>query len=262
VTLLGLALGAYLLFAALVFAGQRLIIYPAPRKANEPRLDGGRLERIASANGPVDAFYLPASSDAPTLVHFHGNAEELADLVGLFAALHRRGLAVYAPEYPGYGLMRDRATSEPALYDAAETALGHLRERLGVPRSRTVLVGQSLGSGVAAEMAARGHGARLILISPYTSMPDMAAELVPLLPVRWLIRDRFDTLGKAERLKLPALVVHGDLDEIIPIEMGRELARTLPESRLLVVEGASHNDIFATGGPTLLDSIAAFARGS
>lgn len=205
------------------------------------------------------AFHLPAPIGANTLVHFHGNGEELASVVPLLRALHRAGLGVYAVEYPGYGLSRAGSPSEASLYAAAETALEHLRTRLGVSPGKTVLQGQSLGTGVAVEMALRGYGARLVLISPFTSLPDLAQRMLPFLPARYLVRDRFDSSSKAPRLRLPALVIHGSRDEIVPVDMGRTLAARLPRARLVVIEGARHNDLFASSGKRVLAEIASFA---
>ncbi len=184
-------------------------MYPAPFSAIEPRLEGASLERIAGPGGTtVYALYAKAPEKAPTLVHFHGNGEDLAGQAWLVHRLRMAGIGAYAVEYPGYGLAAGAPLGEEPIYDAAEAALEHLRTRLGVPRESIVLEGQSLGTGVATEMARRGLGARLVLLSPFTSMVDMAARVAPFLPTRWLVRDRYDTIHKAPALRMPALVVH------------------------------------------------------
>ena len=164
----------YAFLGALAFFGQRALMYPAPINPIEPRADGATLERISGADGaPVYALYAPAPAGAPTLVHFHGNGEDLAGQAWLVHAMRKAGLGVYAVEYPGYGpakgasdqrgihLLRSRSCVEPSLRARHATRLG------GVARSVA-------RTGVAAEMARRGHGARLVLISPYTSMIEMA----------------------------------------------------------------------------------------
>jgi len=123
-----------------------------------------------------------------------------------------------------------------------------------------VLEGQSLGTGVAAGMARRGHGMRLVLISPSTSMVDMAAIMAPFLPVRWLVRDRYETNLKAPALEVPSLVIHGTLDEVIPLDMGQRIAKLLPNSEFFPIEGGHHADLFAIDKSSLLAKIAAFAR--
>jgi uncharacterized protein len=264
VSLFAWALGFVCLYGALAlaaFLGQRALMYPAPSGATtEPNATGLVLERIASEHGTVFALHARAPEGAPTLVFFHGNGEDLTDLPELVKAFAVARVGCYAVEYPGYGLMRTQAPSEAALYAAAQAALDHLRAALGVPVASTVLVGQSLGSGVAAEMARRGLGARLVLLSPFTSMTDMAARIAPILPARLLIRDRYDTRSNAPAIALPALVIHGTDDEVVPFAMGQRVAELLPNGRLRTVPGARHNDLFARA-PELIVEIAGFARG-
>jgi pimeloyl-ACP methyl ester carboxylesterase len=259
--LAGMATAGYGLVAALSFFYQRALIYPIPANTIEPRLGGATLEDIPGPEGThVYALHSPARPGSPTLVHFHGNGEDLASQAPLVSALRDAGIGVFAVEYPGYGLAKDARLTEDSVYAAAETALAHLRTALGVPRDATILQGQSLGTGVAAEMARRGYGARLVLISPYTSMIDMASRLAPFLPVRWLVRDRYETSRKAPSLALPALVIHGTDDELIPVSMGRRIAQLLPHSELVLVDGGHHADLFDVD-PRLFTKIAAFAQG-
>ena len=144
------ALYAVLLFAA--FFGQRKLIYPIPSAA-EPSLANGHIERFAVPGVALGiALYAPARSTGlhqPTIVHFHGNGEDLAGVASLVQMLHASGLGVYAVEYPGYGLARPGAPSESAIFATAQAAIEHLVTALGVPRQSIVLEGQSLGTGVA-----------------------------------------------------------------------------------------------------------------
>lgn len=261
-SVLGALLGAYAAFAGVMYLGQRRLLFPAPTRGEEPVIDGATVTQIKGKDGrTVYALFVPPPSGAPTVAHFHGNAEELVDVVPLAWAMRRAGLGFFAVEYPGYGLARDHAPSEDALYSDAETALWHLHNGHGVPTERVVLQGQSLGTGVAVEMARRGHGARLVLISPFTSVPDVAQGLVPVLPVRWLVRDVFDTASKAPSIALPVLIVHGSRDEVIPLSMGRGLADLFPSATLMIVDGGHHNDLFVQRGRRVVERIAAFALG-
>jgi pimeloyl-ACP methyl ester carboxylesterase len=227
-----------------------------------PELRDATLEKLDAPDGTrVHALYASARDGAPTLVHFHGNGEELADLVGVVELFRRRGLGVLAVEYPGYGLSKPGEPSERAIYAAAETALRDLRENKGISPALTVLSGQSLGSGVAVEMARRGHGARAVLYSPYTSIADVANVYLPFLPNRLLVKDAFDSKSKAASVGVPVLVVHGTDDEIIPFELGRELSTYFPNARLVRVERGRHNDLFARGGAALVAELERFCRG-
>jgi uncharacterized protein len=123
-----------------------------------------------------------------------------------------------------------------------------------------VLQGQSLGSGVATEMASRGHGARLVLLAPYTSIVDLASHYAPFLPASLYVRDGLDSASKAGKVTTPVLIVHGTRDEIIPVEHGRRLARLFPHARLEELPDRRHNDLFAEPGAPLVERIARFAR--
>jgi pimeloyl-ACP methyl ester carboxylesterase len=258
---LGSALAGYACLVALVFAMQERFIFPAPSPAETPTLTApGRLLHTGTQAGECVAAWLPPpDQSAPVVVFFHGNGEQLSDVIGWSEALQHRGVGVLAAEYPGYGLCGG-TISEDGIYAAAEAALRHLREQLGVPASRTVLAGHSLGTGVAAEMAARGHGSRLVLISAYTSMAQMGARLMPWLPARFLVRHRFDTLSKSPMLALPALVLHGTNDRLIPLAMARAVAAALPDAELRVIRDGDHEPQ-RSHRPMLADCVAAFARG-
>lgn len=253
--------GLYGAVAGVATAAQKRLVYPVPPGAGEPRAAGAKLLRIPGDEGrTVYALYAPAPAGAPTIVHFHGNGEQLADQAPLVHALSKAGLGACAVEYPGYGLARGVAPGEQRIYADAETALRYL-ESHGVPSRSMVLEGQSLGTGVAVEMARRGYGSRLVLISPYTSMVDMARRIAPFLPVGHLVTERFDTADKAPHIALPALVIHGEDDELIPVSMGRRVAALLPHAELHIVAGGHHNDLFALDGRELVQRIAAFSRG-
>ena len=250
----------YLAVAALLFFAQRSILFQPPARAEFPALEQGALLRIP---GPADApevvatWLAPPTTGAPAVVFFHGNAEQLADGLGQARALHSLGLGVLCVEYPGYGLSPG-APSRNSLLAAAEAALAHLHGPLGVPVSRTTLLGHSLGSAVAAEMAAAGEGSRLVLVSPMTSIREMAALVAPFLPVSLLVRDRFDTLALAPRLPRRTVILHGTSDEVIPFAMGRALSAALPGALFVPIEGGHHNDLFAAYGQRVWPQIGSF----
>jgi pimeloyl-ACP methyl ester carboxylesterase len=195
-----------------------------------------------------------AAAGRPTVVFFHGNGSQLADLGDLVLMHQAVGLGFYAIEYPGYGVAGG-APTERAIYDAAEVALVWLRNSLSVPESMTVLEGHSLGTGVAAEMAARSHGVRLILVSPFTSM-DAAARFHFFLAGPF-VSDHFDTASKASRIALPTLIVHWRDDEVVPVTMGEELGRLFPKATVRIIERGGHGDIF--GVPEVITEVLSFA---
>ncbi len=249
----------YVLACATLFVAQRGLIFPRP-PPTPVQVQGATLLTLPRSDAPPAwALWLPPPEGAPVVVLFHGNAEDLAGVGDLVHAFAAAGLGVLVVEFPGYGPAYAESPSEDGCYAAAEAALVYLQHDLGVPADRTVLVGRSLGSGVAAEMAARRHGARLVLVSPYTSIPDVGARLFPWLPVRLLARDRFATAAKATQLRLPTLVVHGTADRVIPYEMGVAVSHRIVGARLVTVPDGDHDGSWLR--PSVWAEIVAFALG-
>ncbi len=238
----------------------RWFLFPVSRVATARAPDGFVEQTTTARDGViVRALELEGAPSSPVVVYFHTNRETAASRTDLARELGARGFGVLLVEYRGYGASRGEAPSEEGLYLDAEAALDLLAER-GIATDRIVLVGASLGSGVAAEMARRKRGARLVLVAPYTSIPDLVTDVAPFVPARLLLADHFDTREKAGEIRVPTLVIHGDADEIVPFHMGRDLARAIPSAMLLRVPDGRHGDLFARGGARLLDTIASFAR--
>lgn len=189
-----------------------------------------------------------------TVVYFHNNRETVETRLGLAHSLASRGFDVLLVEYRGYGVSAGPSPSEEGLYADAEAALDMLASR-GVPPSRIILWGTSLGTGVAAEMASRGRGSQLVLVTPYTSIPELVSNVAPFVPARFLVADHFDTLSKAERIRVPTTIVHGDADEIVPFWMGERIAQSIPGARLVRVRGGHHGDILDRDDDRLLNEV-------
>ncbi len=216
--------GACLLF----FTQQRALIYPA------------------EARNPVGTFSQALPDAGPVIVHFHSNGQNGADLERQRERWQAYGVGFFAVDYPGY-CRTPGEPSEKALYEHTERELEGLVAR-GIARDRLVLFGQSLGTGPAVELARRGWGRSVVLVTPFTSMGEVAQRAVPYLPARWLVLDRYDSVAKAAEVKQPVLVVHGTNDAVYPHEMGAELARRFPSGALLSVEGGTHDDVLERDG--------------
>lgn len=245
----GIGYACAVLLAAL---GQRQLLYPRPHP--EPIPDRGEVVRVPFDGGDIPLWIVrtPDPTD-PLLVWFHGNAEQAADQGSNGQSLVARGVSVAVAEYPGYGLATGVGPSETTILAAARETLRALAAR----SKHIVCAGQSLGTGVAAAMAAEGYCERLELISPYTSLPDAAQVATPWLPARWLVLDQLDTGSRAAALHVPTLIIHGVDDRTVPIAMGRALAATIPGARLIERPGRGHNDVV---DGDVLDRMAAFAR--
>jgi len=243
---LALVLGAVLMLGFLHrFA--RSMIYPGspvafPRAEDlARRLPAARLLDYRSSDGIALRGALVAATDpsAPVAVYFHGNAESAAQNLPFAADLADLGIGVFLAEFRGYGGL-EGSPSEDGLYADGEAAVDAV-QATGVRPERLILIGRSLGSGVATELALRKPCALLVLISPYTSMVDMgrglAGSAAPL-----AVPDRYDNLAKIARVRCPVVILHGTRDDVISVTMGRALAAAAPGASLVEVPGASHND--------------------
>ena len=230
----------YLGLGALLFLLQRALLFPAPQTAGALVGQG----EIVQVPGGTPMLWRRAEGTGPVVVHFHGNGDQIASEAWLGEELARRGVSFAAVEYPGYPGATG-APSEEGIVATAEKALQHLTTTMGVTPERVVLSGQSLGTGVAVVLASKGWGRRTVLLSPYTSLPAVAASgVLRLFPVRLLMRDRFDSEALAPGIHHPVLVLHGDRDEVVPFQLGKALAERFPRARLVRVEGAGHNDLW------------------
>lgn len=241
-----LVLGAVLMFGSFHWFA-RSVIYPGspvpfPRAEElARRLPGARLLDYRSSDGiALRGVLVPAVDPAaPVAVYFHGNAESAAQNLPFAMDLAGRGVGVFLAEYRGFGGLEGTPT-EDGLYADGDAAVGAVRAA-GAPPERLVLIGRSLGSGVATELAVRHPCALLVLISPYTSIVDMGKIIAG--PAATLaVPDRYDNLAKLPRVRCPVVILHGTRDEIIPVRMGRALAKAVPGATLVEVPEASHND--------------------
>jgi fermentation-respiration switch protein FrsA (DUF1100 family) len=245
-----LVVATVLVIVAVAGWGQASIVFPAPPQGREPAYP----DQLVRSGGATFLYF----NGSRVVAYFHGNGEDLADSIPMVSLLRSLGVGVLAVEYPGYGVAGGRP-SEQGAYAAGEAALRWLRSERGVDRDRVVLLGQSLGSGVAAELAKRGLGARLVLIAPFTSAGEMARRMVPLFPARF-VRYRFDTLAKAPTISMPVLIIHGTEDEVVPFAMGQRLAGLFPQARFVPIWGGTHNDLLSMHPIVVRNALSPFLK--
>ncbi|MFC1683883.1 alpha/beta hydrolase [Pseudomonadota bacterium] len=191
----------------------------------------------------LDGWYVPAKTPRGTLLFFHGNAGNISHRLDSIAIFHRLGLNVLIFDYRGYGRSTGKP-SEQGTYRDAEAAWRHLVDQRGIPSREILLFGRSLGGAVATWLAGRVEPAGLIVESSFSSVPDMAAELYPWLPVRWLARISYDSKGRIGEVNTPVLIVHSTADEIIPFHHGQALFEAATEPKTMLEISGGHNDGF------------------
>jgi uncharacterized protein len=197
----------------------------------------------------------------PAVLVCNGNGGDRSMRAPLAAALARMGLAVLLFDYRGYGGNPGHPTEEGLAADA-RAALGYLAGRPEVDPERVIYFGESLGAAVALRLATERPPAALVLRSPFASLAEVGRRHYPLLPVSLLLRDRYDSAALAGRLDAPLLVVAGGRDQIVPASHSRRLFAAAPQpKRLVVLDGADHNDDELLAGPRLLAELRTFLDG-
>jgi pimeloyl-ACP methyl ester carboxylesterase len=228
----------YIAIFALLFVYQRDMLFVRGRVAEAPDAIY-RVRNVAEADGTrLTVWEAPAArAGAPVIVFFYGNAGTLSDFAGVGDAFHDEGYGIVLASYRGYS-GNPGSPSEMGLMDDARAILASL----GTDHGPIVLWGQSLGTGVAARMAAEGRGAALILQSPYTAVADVAARLYPMFPVRLAMRDSFDTASLVPRIHVPVLIMSGTVDRTVPFDMAQTLAHRLgTQARFVPLPGQGHD---------------------
>ena len=264
--LLGLILVAVCL--ALLWAAQRRLMYFPIDDVLDPAavgLAGVEAVTFDTSDGlRLGGWFVPAAGTAPraTVLVFNGNAGNRAHRAPLAGALRRRGFHVLLVDYRGYG-GNPGAPTEDGLAADARAARRYLANRPDVEGNRLVYLGESLGTGVAAHLATEYPPAAVILRSPFTSMADVGRYHYPWLPVRWLLRDRYQVLDDIGRARAPLLVIAGEADSVVPVEHSRRVYAAADEPKtLMIVPGADHNDLELLAGTAMIEAIDRFVDAS
>lgn len=238
--LIGIVLILYAGMCVLLYLSQRSMIYhPQPRSL-------GPAQSAASLRAADAELVLTTQETAgpSALIYFGGNAEDVSlSLPELREAFP--GKSLYLLHYRGYGGSSGKP-SETALHGDALALYEMVRKK----HARITLVGRSLGSGVAIRLAAVRPAERLILITPFYSLEDLAARQFPFAPVRWMLKDKFESWRHAPRIRTPTTLIVAEHDEIIPEESARALLAAFPAgtAEYVVIRDAGHNDISVKPG--------------
>ena len=255
------AIVGYALLTGGLFLGQRRLLYFPDRTPPDLALAG--LDDMEPAGLATDdglsllAWYAPArDTNKATLVYFHGNAGHIGHRAGKVRPYLDAGHGVLLVSWRGYG-GNDGSPTEDGLYRDGRAAFAFL-DRLGVAPATTIVYGESLGSGVAVQMARERRVGGVVLESPYTSIPSVAAHHYWYIPVAYLVRDKFDSLSRIGEIDAPLLVIHGELDRVVPVEFGRELFAAAREPKTWRGFAQAGHDLYEFGAA---DAVLAFLSG-
>ncbi len=217
-----------LLYAAALsglYVFQRDLQYFPARHDPSPQavgLQGVERVLLSTPDGETLVLWLsPAAPGQPTILFLHGNAGAMADRADRLAFYQARGFGAAFLSWRGYGGSTGQPTEAGLLIDA-RAAYDALRDR-GIPPDQIVLVGESLGTGVAVQTAARVPVGAVVLEAPYTAAVDIAGRAYPWVPVRLLMKDQFRSAAHIAGVRAPLLILHGEADTVIPPGFGRAL---------------------------------------
>jgi len=242
---------SYVVVLALLYAFQRSLIY-YPNLYN-PHLDAYRLPemrevRIATADGlSLRAWWAPPPRpDAPVVLYLHGNAGGLGARANKVRPFIDRGFGVLLLAWRGFSANPGSPT-EHGLYEDGRAAQRFL-DAQGVASGRRAFYGESLGAAIAVQLAVEQRPGALVLEAAFSSMADAAGAHYPIFPVRWLVKDRYESAAKIGAVRAPVLVLHGERDRVVPARLGRRLFAASQEPKeARFYPNAGHDDLHDHG---------------
>ena len=259
--LAGLACYAVLVLVVYLMQARMLYLADVPGRSLErtPAYIGAEFRDVSieTADGVrLHGWYVPGDSDR-VLLFFHGNAGNISHRLESIRQFLQLGLSVFIIDYRGYGQSEGR-TTEQGIYRDAEAAWRYLTETDGIPAARIIVFGRSMGASAAAYLAARQRPLALVVESSFTSVPDIAGEYYPWLPVRWLSRLRHSAEEFVRQNRSPVLVIHSRDDEIVPLHHGEAIFAAAGEPKAFVEIRGTHNDAFLRDEQNYLSGLRSF----
>ena len=231
----------------------RMLYYPSKQIDQSPNQVGFKYEDVTLTTSDgvrINGWFLPCGREAThTILFFHGNAGDISDRFEKLEVFRDLGVDTLIIDYRGYG-RSDGKPNETGTYRDARAAYEYLtQQRKLAPRS-IVIYGESLGSAIAADLASKEEAGGLVLEEAFTSVGDVGQKMFPFLPVRWLVRNKYDTLSKLPRSKVPLLIIHSRDDEFFDMRHAQRLLAAANEPKRLVELRGGHNDAFLVSAPT------------
>lgn len=243
----------YIVVVFSLYMIQRKLIYPGAGRICELNEQSGYQKvKIKTADGlNLTALYHAAAPGGRTMLFFHGNRNSAKSGISIVSPMIAAGNGALLMEYRGY-CGNPGEVSEAGLIDDSKGAMAFLNSK-GVTPGNIVVTGYSLGTGVAAHVAANYAVAGTVLIAPYTSIPDVANVHFTWVPNNWLISDRFDTIDRIKKGNGPLLLVHGGEDTMIPVSNSQGLAKLRPDATLKIIPNEGHMIAYSMELPPIID---------
>ena len=256
-----IAVGVYIIFAVYLFIFQsRYVYYPKlvlPILAADPSHIGLPFENISfeTSDGlKLSGWFIPKENSRGVLLFCHGNAGNIGHRLESIQLFNRLGLEIFIFDYRGYGESEGKPT-EKGTYQDAEAAWRYIVKVRQVDPDNVLVFGRSLGGGIASWIASKYTPGALILESTFTSLTDIAAARYWFIPIKFLMRLKYDTAEHLRKANCPTLIVHSHDDEEIPFIHGQRLFKIASEPKKLLEIAGTHNEGFITSGALYEDGL-------
>jgi fermentation-respiration switch protein FrsA (DUF1100 family) len=238
-----------------------MLYHPARQIDQTPNQLGFTYEDVtltASDGVHINGWFLPGARDPKlTVLFFHGNAGNISHRFEKFGIFHDLGVDTFSIDYRGYGRSEGQPNEEGTYRDAL-AAYEYLTQQRHISPDRLVVYGESLGAAIAADLASEVEVRGLVLEEGFTSVADVGQGMFPFLPVRWFVRNKYDTLGKMPRIKVPLLILHSRDDEFFNMRHAERLLAAANEPKQLVELRGRHNEAFLTSATIYHDALHKF----
>ncbi len=256
-----------LFIALVIFAGhfeKKQIFYPEKHVSMTPGMLSMQFDEVTLVTQDkvkINGWFIPADKPAATLIFCHGNAGNIGDRVSGLKHLHDLGINIFIFDYRGFG-KSEGEPSEEGTYRDALAAVDYLKTRKDVDPNKLICYGESLGGAVAVDLASRIKPAGLIVIDSFTSVYRASQDIYPFLPIRWLLRTKYDSLSKMKTIHCPVLIGHSPQDDIIPFHHGQDLYNAANSPKEFVTLKGSHEDALYIDNKKVLEQMKHFIHKS
>ena len=248
---IGALVALYIVVVLGMYIGQRKLMYHPDQSLGTPSSNSipevTPIKLISSDNLNIISWFKTASPNKPVLIFFHGNAGHIGHLSLKVRPYVDAGFGILLVGYRGFGGNPGKPNEE-GLYEDATAALEFLLKS-GVTSDQWVLYGESLGAAIAVEMAVRFNleapVASIVLEAPFTSMAEAAIAHYPFVPIKLMLKDKYNSISKIDKISSPLMILHGDMDKTVPQKLGIKLFDAANEPKYsLWINGAGHHNLY------------------
>ena len=236
----------FILILFLYFLQNRMIFIPYKEVGGTPSDIGLEFEEVnlkSRGGANINGWFIPAENAEYTILFCHGNAGNISHRLDTISIFNKLPANFFIFDYQAYGKSTGNI-SEKNLYGDVTAAWDYLTKTKNIPAEKIIIAGRSLGGSIAAHAAAEFSPGGLILESTFTSMPEIAGERLPFVPVKWLLKYKLPTIDNLAKVKCPVLIIASQDDSIIPFKHGKKLFEKAPEPKTFLELTGDHDDCY------------------